>query len=61
MKSQELISIRKKLAVSQMALAKESSVSRFRISLFESGYINELTEDELVAIKNVLKKRQIKK
>lgn len=52
-KPKELTETRKRLGVSQLRLSVLACVSRYRISLFESCYI-ELTPAELGRIKKVL-------
>lgn len=53
MTSEELKKKRKKVDMSQFKLSIKSKVSRFNISLFESGY-KTLTPEELGRIKNTL-------
>ena len=46
---------RKTLGVSQFRLAQTTGISRFRLSLFESGYLK-LTRQEIDKIKRSLKR-----
>lgn len=50
---------RKKMELSQFAVAKMSKVSRYKISLFESGY-DKLTEKEMDQIETAFKKQETK-
>ncbi len=54
MKPSELKKTRKKLQISQLLLAGKTKVSRFRLSLFENGFLN-LRNQELKKISTFLK------
>lgn len=50
-----LINTRMQRNVSQIRLAKEAGISRYRLSLFEQG-LHDLTHDEFKAIRKALRK-----
>lgn len=51
-----LKNIRKRLSISQFRLSKMSGVSRYKISLLESGYLECLSIKENQAISKIFKK-----
>jgi predicted transcriptional regulator len=55
----QLKSRRKKLGLSQFALASEAKVSRFNIAIFEAGH-KPLKEDEKERIEKALTKKERK-
>lgn len=61
MVANELREARRKLGLSQMLLAQKTNISRYRISLFEMGYIKNLKGDEVKVIKSVLRGTKEKK
>ena len=60
MNGQQLKQKREKLGMSQFALAKLASVSRYNISLFETGYY-EFKKTDIEKIQNAIKKYKEKK
>lgn len=56
MTKNQLKAARKRLNISQFALSKASGISRYNISMFETGY-RKLTQEETSKIEKILSER----